>query len=321
VQRSSYIFSASLHAGILALAVFGLPYFQPDVQTEPTVILAEFAPIAEQTNVPKPQPKAVETKAEKKPEPAPEAKPEPKPEPPKPPPAAVTPPPPPPPPTPEPPKKQVEAPKPAPMPEPEPTPKPVPKPDKVADAPEPPKKKVETPKPVEKPTPPKPKTMTQEKAKQPDFADVAALVNKMQKTPQATQPNQAPQVASRTPPASASRAEGPSNPNLPISMSEKDFIRKQVEDNWAFDLGAKDAENLVVRIRFSINPDGTLKTQPQIVDQMRMYAPGQEAYRAAAESARRAVLKAAPFKLPPGDPAKWGQDIILNFDPRQMLGG
>ncbi|MFC3674559.1 energy transducer TonB [Ferrovibrio xuzhouensis] len=319
MQRTSYIFSASLHAGILALAVFGLPYFQPDVQTEPTVILAEFAPIAEQTNVPKPQPKTVETKAEPKPEPKPEVK-EAKPEPPKPPPAAVTPPPPPPPPTPEPPKKQVEAPKPAPMPEPEPTPKPVPKPDKVADAPEPPKKKVEAPKPVEKPAPPKPQTPPQ-KSKTPDFADVAALVNKMQKTPPATQPNQAPQVASRTPPASASRAEGPSNPNLPISMSEKDFIRKQVEDNWLFDLGAKDAENLVVRIRFSINPDGTLRTQPQIVDQARMYLPGQESYRAAAESARRAVLKAVPFKLPPGDKEKWGQDIILNFDPRQMLGG
>jgi len=320
VRRSSYIFSASLHAGILAVAMFGLPYFQFEHEPEPLVVLAEFAPIAEQTNVPKPQPKAVETKAEPKPDPVPEAKPEPKPEPPKPQPAAVTPPPPPPPPQPEPPKKTVEAPKPAPMPEPEPTPKPVPRPDKVADAPEPPKKKVEAPKPEPKPVPPKPQVPTQ-KAKQPDFADVAALVNKLQKTPPAQQPNQAPQTASRTPPASASRAEGPSNPNLPLSMSEKDFIRKQVEDQWLFDLGAKDAQNLIVRIRFSLNPDGTLKTQPEIVDQARMYLPGQESYRSAAESARRAVLKAAPFRLPPGDPAKWSQDIILNFDPRQMLGG
>src|SRR3546814_8143872 len=79
-----------------------------------------------------------------------------------------------------------------------------------------------------------------------DRADVAALVNKM-KTPPATQPNQAPQTASRTPPAAAPRAEGPSNPNLPVSMSEKDFIRKQVEDKWQFDLGARDAQNLIVR--------------------------------------------------------------------------
>ncbi len=300
--------------------MFGLPYFAFDKPPEPAVILAEFAPIADQTNVPKPQPKVTETKAPPKEEPAPEAKPEPKPEPPKPQPAAAVPPPPPPPPQPEPPKKVAEAPKPAPMPEPEPTTKPVPKPEKVQETPEPPKKTVEAPKPTPKPAPPKPTQRTEEKSKQPNFADVAALVNKMQKAPPA-EPQTAPQTASRAAPAAAPRAEGPSNPNLPISMSEKDFIRKQVEDKWQFDLGAKNAENLIVRIRFSLNPDGSLRMQPEIVDQARMYLPGNESYRSAAESARRAVLKAVPFRLPPGDPAKWSQEIILNFDPRQMLGG
>lgn len=320
MQRKSYIFSASLHGGIVAFAVFGLPHlFDTPREPEPMVVLAEFAPIAEKTNVPKIQPKVVETKAPPKEEPVPEAKPEPKPEPPKPAPQAVAPPPPPPPPTPEPPK-QVEAPKPAPMPEPTPAPKPIPKPEKVVEAPEPPKV-AEKPKPEAKPTPPKPPQRTEEKSKTPDFADVAALVNKM-KTAPAPQPNPAPQTAARTPPpAAAPRAEGPSNPNQPVSMSEKDFIRKQVEDKWQFDLGARDASNLIVRIRFSLNPDGSLRTQPEIVDQARMYMPGQEAYRSAAESARRAVLKAVPFQLPPGDRDKWSQDIILNFDPRMMLGG
>lgn len=300
----------------MAVAIFGLPYWEPQRELEPPVILAEFAPIADKTNVPKPQPKAIESKAEPKDEPVPEQKVEPKPEPPKPQPQAVAPPPPPP--TPEPPK-QAEAPKPAPMPEPEPSPKPVPKPREVVETPEPPKV-AEKPKPQSKPAPPKPAQRTEEKSKAPSFTDVAALVNKM-KAPPAAQPQQAPQTASRTPPAAAPRAEGPSNPNLPISMSEKDFIRKQVEDKWQFDLGAKDAQNLIVRIRFSLNADGTLRTQPEIVDQARMYLPGQESYRSAAESARRAVLKAVPFRLPPGDADKWSQDIILNFDPRQMLGG
>jgi len=317
VQRKSYIFSASLHGGILAFAVFGLPHlFETPREPEPPVILAEFAPIAEKTNVPKPQPKVVETKAEPKEEPVPEQKPTP--EPPKPQQQAVTPPPPPPPPAPEPPK-QAEAPKPAPMPEPIPAPKPLPKPKEVVETPDPPKVQ-EKPKPESKPTPPKQTQVPEQKTKQPDFSDVAALVNKM-KAPPAPQPQQAPQTASRTPPAAAPRAEGPSNPNLPVSMSEKDFIRKQVEDKWQFDLGAKDAKDLVVRIKFSLNPDGSLRTQPEIVDTARMYLPGQESYRSAAESARRAVLKAAPFQLPPGDKDKWGQDIILNFDPRMMVGG
>ncbi len=317
MQRSSYIFSASLHAGITALAIFGLPYWEPKREPEPMVVLAEFAPIAEKTNVPKPQPKIVETKAEPKEEPVPEAKPAP--EPPKPQPQAAAPPPPPPPPTPEPPK-QVEAPKPTPMPEPVPSPKPLPKPKEVVETPEPPKV-AEKPKPEVKPAPPKPtQQRTEEKSKTPNFSDVAALVNKM-KAPPAPTPQQAPQTASRTPPAAAPRAEGPSNPNQPISMSEKDFIRKQVEDKWQFDIGAKDASNLQVRIRFSLNPDGSLRQQPEIVDSARMFMPGNESYRAAAESARRAVLKAVPFQLPPGDRDKWGQEIILNFDPRMMLGG
>jgi len=320
VHRSSYIFSASLHAGILALGIYGLPHlFDVPKDAEPPVILAEFAPIAEKTNIPKPQPKVIETKAPPKEEPAPEAKPDPKPEPPKPQPQAVAPPPPPPPAPPEPPK-QAEAPKPAPMPEPEPAPKPVPKPKEVVEAPEPPKVEAKKPEPKPQPPRPKPQQRTEEKSKTPDFADVAVLVNKM-KAPPATQLNPAPQTASRTPPAAAPRAEGPSNPHLPVSMSEKDFIRKQVEDKWTFNLGALDADKLIVRIRFSLNPDGSLRSQPEIVDQARMYMPGQDNYRAAAESARRAVLKAAPFQLPPGDREKWAQEIILNFDPRQMLGG
>ena len=317
MQRQSYIFSASLHAGILAIGIFGLPYFwETPREPEPMVVLAEFAPIAEKTNVPKPQPKVVETKAEPKEEPVPEAKPAP--EPPKQQ-AAAAPPPPPPPPAPEPPK-QAEAPKPQPMPELQPTAKPLPKPKEVVETPEPPKV-AEKPKPAAKPAPPKPtQQRTEEKSKTPNFSDVAALVNKM-KAPPAQQPQQAPQTASRTPPAAAPRAEGPSNPNQPISMSEKDFIRKQVEDKWQFDIGAKDANNLLVKIRFSLNPDGSLRQQPEIVDTARMYLPGQESYRAAAESARRAVLKAVPFQLPPGDRDKWSQEIILNFDPRMMLGG
>jgi hypothetical protein len=317
VQRSSYIFSASLHAGITALAIFGLPYWQPKREPEPMVVLAEFAPIAEKTNVPKPQPQIVETKAPPKEEPVPEAKPAP--EPPKPQPQAAAPPPPPPPPAPEPPK-QAEAPKPTPMPEPVPSPKPLPKPKEVVETPEPPKV-AEKPKPDVKPAPPKPtQQRTEEKSKTPNFSDVAALVNKM-KAPPAPTPQQAPQTASRTPPAAAPRAEGPSNPNQPISMSERDFIRKQVEDKWQFDIGAKDASNLQVRIRFSLNPDGTLRGKAEIVDTARMYLPGNESYRAAAESALRAVLKAVPFQLPPGDKDKWGQEIILHFDPRMMVGG
>lgn len=297
MRRSSYVFSASLHAAAVAVAIWGLPFFQFEPEPEPPIILAELAPIAEQSNIPKVQ---QEVKAPPKPETPPEPpKPEAKPEPPKP--VTAAPPPPPPPPPPEPPKP-VE----------KPTPKPEAKPEEIAPAP---------PKPVSKPEPPKPeppKPPQQTQAKAPDFSSVAALVNKLQKnTPQPQQAPQ-PQVAAKSaPPAPQQRMEGPANPNLPLSISERDFIASQIYDKWNLDCGRRDAREHIVRIQVQLNADGTLKSQPELLDTVRVMS--QESYRAAAEAARRAVFKAAPFRFPPGaDVQKFTQEMVLNFDPRQQ---
>ena len=44
MERRSYIYSAAFHATIVAVAVFGLPYYEPERIPEPPVILAELAP-------------------------------------------------------------------------------------------------------------------------------------------------------------------------------------------------------------------------------------------------------------------------------------
>lgn len=305
MQRSSYIFSASLHAAVIAIAAFGLPLFEIERLPEPPVIIAELAPISDKSNVPKVQPVPVEAKAEPKPDPEP-PKPEPKPVPPAPAPAAAPPPPPPPAPP-----KPAEAPKPAPAPAPEPAP--LPKPEKAVAPPPTPAPPV----PASKPAPPKPPPPAPTQAKAPDMNDIAALVNKMAKNTPAPAPTQPNQKTAAAPPAPAPRAVGPSNPNLPLSISEKDFLASQIYDKWNLDCGRRDARDHVVRIQFTLNPDGTLKTQPEVLDSVRLYT--QENYRAAAESARRAVHKAVPFKFPPNtDINKFTQEIILNFDPRQQ---
>jgi hypothetical protein len=40
----------------------------------------------------------------------------------------------------------------------------------------------------------------------------------------------------------------------------------------------------------------------------------------AAESARRAVLRCAPYSLPAEKYDAW-REVIINFDPRELLGG
>ena len=104
----------------------------------------------------------------------------------------------------------------------------------------------------------------------------------------------------------------------PLTMSEIDAIRYQIEQCWSVPAGARDAEDMIVRIRVFLNPDGTLSKPPEIVDE----AHGSDSfYRTAAESARRAVLQCAPLKNLPANKYKLWRELTLTFNPRQMLGG
>ena len=104
---------------------------------------------------------------------------------------------------------------------------------------------------------------------------------------------------------------------LPLTISELDAIRFQIQKCWSIPAGAREAEDLVVRIRFSLNPDGSLRGEPEILYRDRMDEPF---FRTAAESARRAVLRCTPLTLPPEKYESW-KEIKLNFNPRDLLGG
>ena len=55
--------------------------------------------------------------------------------------------------------------------------------------------------------------------------------------------------------------------SLRITAGLQDAIRSQVEPCWSVPAGARDAENLQVRIRIYMRPDGDLARPPVIVDQ------------------------------------------------------
>jgi hypothetical protein len=106
-----------------------------------------------------------------------------------------------------------------------------------------------------------------------------------------------------------------------MTMSEIDAIRYQIQQCWSIPAGARDAENLVVRIKVYLNTDGSLSKAPEIVGSSGGGGTSDPFYRTAAESARRAVLKCAPLKnLPVDKYARW-REITLTFNPREMLGG
>lgn len=102
-----------------------------------------------------------------------------------------------------------------------------------------------------------------------------------------------------------------------MTMSELDAVRQQLGQCWKLLAGARYAEDLVVQIKLTINPDRTVKAA-HIVDQLRYSQDG--FFRAAADSAYRAVFspECSPLKLPPDKYNQWNT-MTVTFDPREML--
>ena len=104
-----------------------------------------------------------------------------------------------------------------------------------------------------------------------------------------------------------------------LTLSEEDALKAQIFGCWSIPLGLPYNENLLVRIKLKLKPDGTL-IDTEILDHARMNMPGQGFYKVLAESAIRAIQLCQPLKVPTSGYDRW-KDLQLNFDAREMLGG
>ena len=107
--------------------------------------------------------------------------------------------------------------------------------------------------------------------------------------------------------------------NAGLSLSEEDALKAQIFGCWSIPLGLPYNENLLVRIKLQLNPDGTV-SQSEILDHARMNKPGQGFYKVLAESALRAVKLCQPLRVPSTGYERW-KELQLNFDAREMLEG
>ena len=291
-MRSGLILSAILHVSVLLATMIVLPRWSTEVDRPPLAIPIEFE-IGDVTNIKaNPEPVEEDPVEEVKPEPEPEPEPEP--------------------------RKTAEAapklpPPPAPEPEPEPAPKLEPKPEP----------KEEKPKEAEKPKPKvtakaapriKPKVPPQKKSF--DLNRVAALLDKLPEEPkQRQEADSDAEAASTSGPATQQVGLGTS-----VTLSEIDALRAQVERCWNFPAGAANPEDLVVTVKISLNPDGTLASAPEVAQRDRARVITDQYFRVAAEAAVRAVRRCEPYKLPVEKYSNW-REIELRFDPRELLGG
>ncbi|WP_428079515.1 cell envelope biogenesis protein TolA [Candidatus Pelagibacter sp.] len=107
--------------------------------------------------------------------------------------------------------------------------------------------------------------------------------------------------------------------NSKLTLSEEDALKAQIFGCWSIPLGLPYDENLLVRIKLKLKPDGSV-TKTEILDHARMNKPGQNFYKVLAESALRAVRLCQPLRVPTSGYERW-KELQLNFDAREMLGG
>ena len=107
--------------------------------------------------------------------------------------------------------------------------------------------------------------------------------------------------------------------NFGLSLSEEDALKAQIFGCWSIPLGLPYNENLLVRIKLQLNPDGTI-INSEIIDHARMNKPGQGFYKVLAESALRAIKLCQPLRVPTTGYERW-KELQLNFDAREMLEG
>ena len=104
-----------------------------------------------------------------------------------------------------------------------------------------------------------------------------------------------------------------------LTLSQEDALKAQIFGCWSLPLGLPYQENLLVRIKLKLKPDGTV-LRSEILDHARMNQPGQSFYKVLAESALRAIRICQPLRVPPTGYEKW-KDLQLNFDANEMLKG
>lgn len=106
-----------------------------------------------------------------------------------------------------------------------------------------------------------------------------------------------------------------SSSSAQLSQSELDALRGQIQRNWSILAGLDGSDGVRIRIHMQLDQNGAIIGSPEVT------ATGgtENARNILASGARRAVLKASPFtQLPPEKYDSW-REVIVNFDPSQML--
>jgi hypothetical protein len=111
-------------------------------------------------------------------------------------------------------------------------------------------------------------------------------------------------------PLDASQFVQPVKPEL--SADEHVRLSAHLRKLWTIPAGAKNPEELVVRIRFQLNRDRTIAGSPAVLT-----AGSSPLFLASRDSALRALNQAQPFTMLRPEHYEAWKDIEITFDPRE----
>ena len=104
-----------------------------------------------------------------------------------------------------------------------------------------------------------------------------------------------------------------------MNDSDAAIISSQVTPHWVVPGGVKNANSLIIKMRIKLRENGeVIPNAIEILDSARYNSD--YVFRAAADSARRAVLEASPFKVP-ADKMHLFRDFEFSFNTDKALGG
>jgi colicin import membrane protein len=155
-----------------------------------------------------------------------------------------------------------------------------------------------------KPLPPKKPAKEQPKF---DADKIAALLDK--RDPQRN-------AATGELPNSAPALGASSGNDKRLSQSELDALRARLMSLWNPPVGIQNPEQLIIRVRIQLKPDGRLAGPPMVLTS----GTGQ-LFLSARDSAMRAVFRAQPFDMLKRETYDTWKDIEVTFDPRDMFRG
>lgn len=281
--------SATLHISVVVVALVGLPSFQKERPAPPPPIAIDFVKIAEKDQVVEPQPEQVAQEPEVRQQPQPNFA-----------------------------REEVAAQAPS-----EAVPLPDAKPQPVAEKPKPkPKPQAsERQRLVARVAPrSKPKAPSRLKSSR-----IAALIDRSIKEEQENTPKteEVKEAKAKTPKKEEAKPDPFANMRARIATATfVTALQNKMAGCWNLPTGAKGVQDMRVMMKISIGSEGNLLRPPEPVNAGDLNAPENAFYRVFVESAKRAVIRCAPFPEAVDYLRETRQEYILfNFDPTQFLGG